>query len=552
MRSGAKIIVDHLAAAGIRHLFMVPGESFLDVLDALHGEQRIQPIVTRNEAAAAMMAEATGKLTGRPGAAIVTRGPGAANALPGVYIAAGDGSPMLLLVGLPSRCGRPHPQFQDIDITAIFGSLAKLCVVAESARDLPALFSRALHTACEGRHGPVVIGLPEDVLAEPVETLDLTDATPPAMTAPDVRPIAHFLAEAERPLIVAGSPAWSRKAADALARCAEKYDLPVATSFRRQDRIDNRKPSYVGHLGLNPDPQLAAGLRTADLLIVLGDCLGDVTTGGYKNIDPSEPEQHVVVIAENPTQSAIRPAHALPGNPDAAAIALATLDAPRTPPPWTTWRRDLRSAYLASLHATTSQDGRGAALDEVIIELSRRLPEDAIVCNGAGNYAAFLHRFFVYKSYPSQLAPLAGSMGYGLPAAIAAKLAHPGRTVVALAGDGCFQMTGQEIATAVQYGLPIIVIVADNGMLGTIRMHQERRFPDRVVATSLINPDFANLARASGALGLKANATAAFAAALDEALAAKRPALIHIELDDRNLSPPARRTSRPRGFESWP
>ncbi len=541
MRSGGQILIDTLADQGIRHIFTVPGESFLAVLDALHADPRVQPITTRNEAGAAMMAEATGKLTGRPGVALVTRGPGAANAMAGVYIAHQDQTPMLLLVGLPPSAMNGLPAFQAIDLKSVFGSLTKSCAVVTSAGELPEKLQEAFLAATSGRPGPAVLGLPEDILSQEVDyTLPpKRELTPAEPLRQQLEQLKTYLAYAARPFVIAGSATWSADASTALARFAERFDLPVATAFRRQDAIDNRHRCYVGHLGLTIDSQLATGIRASDLVIVFGQCLGDISTQGFTLLNPEKDAQRIVQIAADAgsLECPFVPALAMPACPIKTANALSEMATPGKRPPWPIWRRDLRLAYEATLKLEAPSAPDKLHIDEIIADLSTALPESAIITNGAGNYAAFLHRYFVYKSYPSQLAPVAGSMGYGLPAAVAAKLYYPDRVVVALAGDGCFQMTGQELATAVQFGLPIIVIIANNGMLGTIRMHQERRYPGRVTATTLVNPDFAALAEAMGASGSLVTSRSEFRAALARAMAGTKPSLIELKIGIDPIAP---------------
>ena len=539
--TGGQILIDTLADEGIRHVFTVPGESFLAALDAMHADPRVQPITTRNEAGAAMMAEATGKLTGRPGVALVTRGPGAANALAGVYIAHQDQTPMLLLVGLPPSKMNGLPAFQTIDLKSVFGSLSKSCDVVTSVSELPEKLRDAFLAATTSRPGPVVLGLPEDILSQEIEFAPPTKKvqTPCQPLREHLDQLKTYLAYAERPFVIAGSTTWSAGASAALARFAERFDIPVATSFRRQDAFDNRHRCYVGHLGLSVDPQLATGIRASDLIIVFGQCLGDISTQGFTLLKPENTTQRIVLIAADAgsPECPFVPALAITACPIETANALSEMATPGKRPPWPIWRRDLRHAYEATLKLNTPAAPSELRLDEVIADLSRELPDDAIISNGAGNYAAFLHRYFVYKSYPSQLAPVAGSMGYGVPAAIAAKLRHPDRVVVALAGDGCFQLTGLELATAVQFGLPIIIIIANNGILGTIRMHQENRYPGRVTATTLVNPDFVALAEAMGALGFRVTARGEFQAAIAQALTAIKPAVIELKLDAEAIAP---------------
>ena len=538
MRTGGQIVVDHLLSEGVRHVFMVPGESFLGLLDALHAEQRLRPVTARHESAAAMMAEATGKLTGRPGVAVVTRGPGAANALAGVYIASQDQSPMVLLVGLPARTRSGAPAFQQIDLAQVFGGIAKSIAIAEDANSLPQLLAHTFLVAVSDRPGPVVLGLPEDVLHEGAQM-----AQPPHAAHRDRKPAAQDIDQvqkrlyaAERPLIIAGSATWSTQAATALAAFAGRFDLPIATSFRRQDRFDNSHDCYAGHLGFAPHAGLAEAVRRADLVIALGACLDDVTTRGYTLIERRCVLQKLVVISPDAhTAEAYRPHEpdlVIAASPIEMALALSDLRPPESNR-WRGWRRALRSDYEISLIGDPRNGSMPAGLvplDEVVAHLTRWLPASAIVCNGAGQYAATLQRQYVYRAYPSQLAPLSGSMGYGLPAAIAAKLAYPDRIVVAIAGDGCFQMTGAELTTAVQLELPLIIIIANNNKLGSIETAQLQSNPPRLIATTLVNPDFARLAQATGAAGFYTDNFSDFAAALEQALTCRGPAVIEIAI----------------------
>lgn len=538
MPTGGQILVDCLKTEGVRHIFTVPGESFIAALDALHGETAIQPITCRCESGAAMMAEATGKATGRPGVALVTRGPGAANAVSGVYVAHEDATPMLLIVGLPPRRRDGLPAFQAIDLDALFGGIAKWVTRASSADKIADTLSRAFRTALSGRMGPVVIGIPEDVLSDNVEATRKQRSTavalPPQPDALDA--IKSALAYAERPLVVIGGSEWSEEAAQNLAVFAERFDLPVVASFRRQGHFDNRHRCYAGHAGFAINASLAAGLKAADVVIAIGTRLGDVTTQGFTLLSGAQADQKIIHIAADAgdPRSTIAATLAVPASPRLAAAALADLTLPGKRPPWGIWRRDLRAAYEASLKPQPTPGD--VQLEYVIASLNAALPEDAVVTNGAGNYAAFLQRYFVYKMHGAQLAPVSGTMGYGLPAAIAAKLAYPQRTVVALAGDGCFQMTASELMTAMQYGLNIIVIIANNASLGTIRMHQEQRYPGRVIATTLTNPDFVQFAESCGAFAERVTENAQFVPALQRALAAHRPAVIELVTETEAIS----------------
>ena len=537
MRTGGQILIDQLVGEGCTTLFTVPGESFIAALDALFDATSIRTIVCRHEGGAAMMAEASGKLTGMPGVAFVTRAPGATNAASGVYVAHHDATPMVLLVGLIERADEGRGAFQEIDLEAMFGSVANWVGVAREAERIPEFVARAFNAARSGRPGPVVLGLPEDVLFARAEASDGAPAQPPALapSAGQMTRLKAKLSAAERPLMVLGGGGWSESAAVNIGKFAAAFDLPVIAAFRRQDHLDNRHPSYVGHAGIDIDTKVAAAIRSADLLIVIGEGLGDVSTGGYTMIAPPKPAQYLVHAHPSAAELGRVYRADLPilTTGEAFARALARMKPPAKMR-WSRMRRDLRTAYERSLKPLATVGA--VRLEEVIAALSRELPDDAIVTNGAGNYAAFLHRYFQYKGWPTQLAPTSGSMGYGLPAAIVAKLAHPERTVVALAGDGCLLMTVQELATAAQYGLPIVVIVANNGMYGTIRMHQERHYPGRVVGTTLVNPDFVALARSFGATAERVEKTAAFVPALRRALAADGPAVIELSLDSEAIS----------------
>ena len=553
MPSGGEIFVEILAAEGIRHVFTVPGESFIAALDAMHGDCRVRPVTCRTEGGAAMMAEATGKLTGHPGIALVTRGPGAANAVAGVYVAHQDATPMILCVGLPPRSMDGLPAFQAIDLEGLFGKISKWVVTVPSAERIESILARAFRTAMSGRYGPVVVGLPEDVLAGATSAIGHTrsEVSQLPIQPTGLDHVRKALAYAERPLVIAGGSEWTIEASKNLSVFAERFDLPVVAAFRRQDHLDNRHRCYAGHAGFAVDPSLTAGLKASDLIIALGADLDAVTTQGFTLLSGTGPDQKIIHIAADAGNAtcAIAPAFSVTASAVLATAALATMLLPGKRPPWGIWRRDLRAAYEASLKPRPTPGD--VKLEMVIAELSEALPVDAIVTNGAGNYAAFLHRYFEYKNYPSQLAPVSGSMGYGLPAAIAAKLAQPKRTVVALAGDGCLQMTSQELMTAVQFGLSIVIIVANNNTLGTIRMHQERRYPGRVVATSLMNPDFTSWAKSCGAAAERVKNTAEFRPALERALAADCPTIIELMLDEDAISPDETIKSIRGGVPSW-
>jgi acetolactate synthase-1/2/3 large subunit len=531
------MVVDHLAANGIEAAFCVPGESFLAVLDALYdGPTRL--ITCRHEAAAANMAVAYGKLTGRPGTCLVTRGPGATQASVGVHTAAQDSTPMLLLVGQVRRAVRGREAFQELDVPAVFGPMAKWAAEADDPQRLPELLARAVRVAVSGRPGPVVLALPEDVLAA---TARVGDAQPVRPAAPGPAPVdlarlRELLGGARRPLVVAGGPGWSEAAAADLRALAEASRLPVAVSFRSQDVLDNRSPSYVGDLGVSPNPALAERVRAADLLVAVGPRLGEITTNGYRLVEAPAPRQRLVHV--HPDLATLGRLY----RPDLAVNAAVGpfLAAWRSVPPvrgdaWAAWTAAARDNYLAWVRPWPSPGKLD--LGQALAHLRERLADDAVLASGAGNYTAWVHRFFQFRRHGTQLAPKSGAMGFGLPAALAAKVVHPGRAVVAVAGDGDFLMAAQELATAVQHRLEVVVLVVNNGRYGTIRMHQERSYPGRVIATDLDNPDFAALAEAYGAAGETVADTDAFPAALDRALEAGRPALLDLHVDPDIISP---------------
>jgi len=536
-RSGGQIPVDALRIHGADHAFCVPGESYLAVLDALV-DAPIALTVCRQEGGAAMMADAYGKLTGRPGICLVTRGPGATNASAGVHVAHQDSTPMILLIGQVARGTTEREAFQEIDFRRMYGPLCKWVAQIDQAERIPEFMARAFRTATSGRPGPVVLALPEDMLTERV---DATDTRPyePARPYPDpdaMQRLRGELESAQRPLVIAGGSGWDARACADLRAFAEANALPVAASFRRQDLIDNRSPSYAGEAGIGVNPKLARRIGEADLLLVAGARLGEKTSSDYRLFDIPVPAQKLIHVHAGAEElgRVYQPDLAIlaaSGHFAAAARALAPVAEPR-------WR-DWTAAAHADFQAWNAPVECPGAVQpaEIVGWLAGRLPEDAIVCNGAGNYSAWVQRFFRYRGFRTQLAPTSGSMGYGTPAAVAAKRIHPGRTVVGFAGDGCFMMTGQELATAVQYGLGVIFIVVNNGMYGTIRMHQEREYPGRVSGTALVNPDFAALARAYGAWGAAVERSADFAPAFEQALASAGPALIELRIDPEAISP---------------
>ncbi|MEH6833292.1 MULTISPECIES: thiamine pyrophosphate-binding protein [Falsihalocynthiibacter] len=537
-RHGGKILVDQLVAQGVERVFSVPGESFLAALDGLY-ESGIENHVCRQEGGAAMMAEAQGKLTGKPGIAFVTRGPGATNAAAGVHIARQDSTPMILFVGQIARGHRDREAFQEVDYRAVFGTLAKWVTEVDQIERLPEYISRAFHVATSGRPGPVVLALPEDMLSSVADVPDIAPIAPRLVGVADasIAAIRTEIARAKRPLIILGGSKWSKQAATDIAQFAKASDLPIAVDFRRQDYIDNRHQNYIGDLNVGINPALKTRLAEADLLVILGARLGDIATSGYTTIDPTNITTRIVHVHPDPDSlgQVYRPDLGLVADTSEVVAALAAC--PPIAGPWSEWRAAARADYEAWLKPKTTPGD--VKMEEVIAHLSEVLPEDAILTNGAGNYAAFLHRYFVYKQHGTQLAPTSGSMGYGFPAAISAAISFPEKTVVCLAGDGCFQMTCNEFSTAMQSGANVITIVANNGRYGTIRMHQEMHYPARVSGTNLINPDFAAFARAYGGHGEVVTKTEDFPAAFERARNCGTPAIIELKLDSEALAPGA-------------
>ena len=535
-RRGGEILVDQLALHGVEIAWGVPGESYLDILDALV-DSEIRYVTCRHEVGAANMAEAHGKLTGEPGVCMVTRGPGATHAACGVHTAFQDSTPFVLLVGQVPRPVLGREAFQEMDYDLVFGSSAKSVRQVGSADEMAEAVAQAFAEATHGRPGPVVLALPEDVLGEESEA---PDAVPRQAAAREPHPealgeVRGLLAAASRPLVIVGEGGWTAEAAAGLQSFVEASDLPVAASFRCQDYVDNRSSSYCGHLTIGADPALAARVREADVIVALGGRLGDITTAGYTLLDVPRPAQTLVRIHPDVVELATvyEPDLAVVSGLPQAVAALRAL--PPLEPRWSEWTARARADYLANLrHDPLPGD---VDLGEVMAHLRGRLPEDAILTSGAGNFTVWAHRFYEFRRYPTQLAPRSGAMGYGVPAAVAAKIVHPERAVVCLAGDGDFLMTGQELATAVQYDAPIVVVVVDNGMYGTIRMHQERHFPGRVSGTDLRNPDFAAFARAFGGHGERVERTGEFPEAFERALASGLPSVVHLLVDPEAITP---------------
>jgi acetolactate synthase I/II/III large subunit len=537
-RSGGEILVAALRTNGVDALYCVPGESYIAVLDALYDAPGVRVVTCRHEAAAANMAEADGKMTGRPGVAFVTRGPGATHASIGVHTAMQDSTPMLLFVGQVPRRLRGRDAFQEVDYEQMFGGLAKWVVEIDDARRIPEIVARAFGVACAGRPGPVVISLPEDVSAERVDAVDLgpTRTVHAHPNEDDLVAFCTMLAAAERPLVILGGSVWDAEACAALRRFAARSALAVACSFRRQALFDNRDEHYVGDLGYGVDPALALRVRDADLIVAIGGRLGDVPTGSYTLIEAPRPRQRLVHVHPDPLElgRVFETALAINAAPTTFARAL-----DRVPPidgtRWAESTRVGRRAYEAYLQPPPIESALDLAA--IVRFLSERLPEDAFITTGAGNFSIWPRRFFQYKRFGTQLAPIAGAMAYGVPAAVAAKLRYPDRIAVAFAGDGDFMMSGHELATAMQYGAAIVVVVINNGMLGTIRMHQEQHYPGRTIATDLRNPDFVALGRTYGAHAALVERTADFAPAFEAALASGRPALLELRVDPDRITP---------------
>ena len=540
LRHGGRILAEQLAIQGCDRVFLVPGESFLAALDGLHDLPGVETVVCRQEGGAAMMAEAHGKLTGRPGVCMVTRGPGATNAAAGVHVAFQDSTPLVLVVGQVGRDMLDREAFQEMDYRRMYGEMAKWVAQVDRTERIPEYVSRAFHTAASGRPGPVVLALPEDVLSARADVPDARPAVPgvPKAAAVDVEAFGKLLAASERPMLIVGGGGWSARAARDLARFSEAHHVPVSASFRCQDYLDNRRPYYCGHAGLGISARAADRFRRCDLLIALGSRLGEITTSGYSLIDIPNPASRFVHVYPGAEElgRVYRPDLAINASSASFAAAIAELE-PAANDSRRAWTDECAADYRASRRPRPTP-GR-ARLEHAVLRTRERLDDDAIVCNGAGNYAAWVNRYFEYREYRTQLAPTSGSMGYGVPAAVAAALAHRGRQVVCFAGDGCFLMTGQELATARQYGADLTVIVANNGMYGTIRMHQERHYPERVYGTGLANPDFAMLARSFGGHGVRVETDEEFDAALDEALAHRGLSLIEVVMDPQALSPGA-------------
>jgi len=537
-RSGGQILIDQLLLQGVKHIFCVPGESFLAALDAMH-DSPLEVTICRQEGGAAMMAEVHGKLEGRPGICFVTRGPGATNASPGVHIASQDSTPMILFVGQVDLGARGRDAFQELDYGSVFGSMAKWSAEIDSVDRIPELVSRAFHVAMSGRPGPVVLALPHDMLTQVTTCADsapvrITEAVPQAA---DLEELERMLAAARRPVLIAGGSRWDQTATAQLLEFATRRDLPVCVSFRRQSLVPGSHPNYIGEAGVGVNPALVKAIRDSDLVLLLGTRFSEIASQGYTLLDiPRSRNKLIHIHAGADELGRVYQADlALNVTPRAFLQAASA----STPAPF-----EARKSYIAALRenyvswSDTATEVPGSFnFGKALLELREHLPAAVTLTTGAGNYAAWVNRFFRFEADGRLIAPTSGSMGYGVPAAVGALRLDPTRLVIAFAGDGCFLMNGQEFATAVQYGLPLIVVVVDNSCYGTIRMHQEANYPGRVIGTTLKNPDFAAYAVAFGGHGERVEKTADFVPAFERALATGKPAILHCLLDIEALTP---------------
>jgi len=534
MRHGGQILIDQLKIQGVKRVFCIPGESYLPALDGLYGSG-IETVVGRQEGGVAMMAEASGKLTGRPGVAFVTRGPGATNASAGIHIAFQDSTPMVLFIGQVDSSQRDREAFQEVDYKKMFTPLAKWVAEIDKTERIPEYVSRAFSVAVSGRPGPVILSLPEDILFAKSNVIDAPKIKPlrQMVSEIDVKEIITKLKNASNPFIIVGGSGWSLEASKSLGKFAKSLGIPVGTSFRCQDYLNNYHPNYVGDVGIGINPELLKRIKMADCILVLNARLGEMTTGGYSMFDIPKTKQYLIHIHPDPNElgSVYQPDIGLVCNSadfiqKAAEISK---DSQRKPP-----IKERKSYEAWQKIITTPGDVK---MEIVIKELSETISEKTIITNGAGNYNGWLHRYFKYRGWRTQVGSTSGSMGYGLPAAVAAKLMYPNNEVICLSGDGCFQMTMQEFGTACQYGLNIIVIISNNSIYGTIRMHQEREFPGRPSGTSMLNPNFADLAKSYGGYGEVVLKTNQFLNALERAREANKPAILDLRTDPKAITP---------------
>ncbi|MGE8670470.1 MAG: thiamine pyrophosphate-binding protein [Achromobacter mucicolens] len=545
LMTGGQHVVRALLDHGVDTVFGVPGESYLDVLDALYAHRdRIRLVSCRHEGAAAFMAEAHGKLTGRPGICMVTRGPGATNASIGVQTAFQDSTPLIVLVGQVGNDMVEREAFQEIDYRRMFGQFTKWVAQIDSAARVTEYLNRAFSVATSGRPGPVVLALPEDMLTDVAPALPCgTIQVPQAYPAPDaLASMRTLLAGAQRPLMIVGGSGWTDAGLSSLTRFAELNGLPVACSFRRQDLFDNHHAQYVGEVGIGVNPELAEAVRQADVILAVGARLGEMVTGGYSLLQSPVPSQTLIHVLASPEElgRVYQPAVKIQAGMDAFAKTAVELE-PVDASPWRAWAQRLHDNYLRYTELPAPRTGLDPA--RVIAALRDQLDPSAILTNGAGNYSAWAHRYYRFTHPRTQLAPTSGAMGYGVPAAIAAKLRHPDRQVICLAGDGCFLMTSQELATVKQHQLGIVFIVFNNGMYGTIRMHQEVHYPGRTIGTDLCNPDFVAYAQSFGVTAERVQTHEAFTPALARALDSAAPYLIELSLDPEVITPRATLTS---------
>lgn len=536
LRHGGHILVDQLKVNGVERVFSVPGESFLAALDGLYNSG-IENIVCRHEGGAAMMAEADAKITHSPGVVFVTRGPGATNASSGIHVAMQDSTPLIVFVGQVPLEHRDREAFQEIDYERFFSPIAKWVAEVKDLKRLPEYVARAFQVSQAGRPGPVIISLPEDILSGICEVPDRPRVVLGQQFTSDseIKKIENAIIKAKRPLVIVGGTGWGKGVVKNLGVFVKNFNLPVATTFRRQHLIDNRHDCYIGDLGTGMNPALAETVKGSDLIIAIGTRLGEIATGAYELIDPKKTEQEIIHIHTDPNEfcHVYQPRLAVLSSTENILDQLVGLSK-LVNPEWSSQTSEGRQNYLNWI--TPKETPGPVKLEKIIKWLSNNLLEDSIVTNGAGNYAAFLHRYFAFKEYPTAIGPTSGSMGYGFPASIAAKLRFPDKTVICLAGDGCFQMTLNEMSTAAQNKLAIIVIVVNNGKYATIRMHQEKNYPGRVSGTELHNPDFAALAKAYGGFGIKVQKTEDFVAAYNEAVASGLLSVIELQIDDEVLS----------------
>lgn len=544
-QTAAQVLVNTLQKNGVERIFCVPGESYLAVLDALYDATDIELITAKHEGSAANMAEADGKMTARPGICMVTRGPGATHASIGLHIAQQDSTPLILFIGQVPTDQMGREAFQEMDYQQVFGSVAKLVIEVDQASRMAELVAKAFHTAMSGRPGPVVVSLPEDILTQLTDTpaVTIADIAELEPTDDQVNQVISRLTEAKRPLVLLGGSTWSEKGAAELSTFLTAWNLPAASVFRRQDILDNDHPQYVGHLSLGMCADLKKSIQQSDLIIAIGTRLGEIATDAYSLLAVPKPVQSLIHCHVDSTElgrvyQADLAIHTSPNT----VMAKLNQHQPPVKQAWSEWTHTARQAFEQFTTAVAPADElQGVDLTQVIQHLSNTLPADSMITNGAGNYTVWLHRFYRYKQLRTELAPTCGAMGYGLPAAIAAALRYKGsRDVVALAGDGCFMMCPQELATAVEFGAKLIIIVVNNGMYGTIRMHQERDYPGRISGTSLKGPDFVTLARACGAEAVRLHSAEAFPEALATARAYQGVTLIELITDPLQINPEKR------------